>query len=86
MDFNAYWDACTAYWWVHAKDYWQGTNVKCGRHGMAHSVTGRHRVMTRVGWKKCNNSSRECNGDIHVEQKCNWGHGEMSGHRGVMGT
>ena len=29
----------TAYWWVHAIDYWQGANVKCGRHGMAHSVT-----------------------------------------------
>ena len=30
---------CTAYWWVHAIDYWQGANVKCGRHGMARSVT-----------------------------------------------
>ena len=39
MDFNAYWDACTDYWWVHAIDYWQGTNVKCGSHGMARSVT-----------------------------------------------
>ena len=39
MDFNAYWDACTAYWWVHAIDYWQGVNVKYGRHGLAHSVT-----------------------------------------------
>ena len=31
---------CTAYWWVHAIDYWKGANVKCGRHGMARSVTG----------------------------------------------
>ena len=30
---------CTAYWWVHATDYWQGANVKCGRHGMTRSVT-----------------------------------------------
>ena len=30
---------CTAYWCVHAIDYWQGANVKCGRHGMAHRVT-----------------------------------------------
>ena len=30
---------CTASWWVHAIDYWQGGNVKCGRYGMAHSVT-----------------------------------------------
>ena len=35
MDFNAY---CTAYWWVHAIDDWQGANVKCGRYGMARSV------------------------------------------------
>ena len=21
----------TAYWWVHAIDYWQGANLKCGR-------------------------------------------------------
>ena len=30
---------CTAYWWVHNIEYWQGLNVKCGRHGMALSVT-----------------------------------------------
>ena len=28
----------TAYWLVHAIDYWQGANVKCRRHGMACSV------------------------------------------------
>ena len=36
---DAYWDAYTAYWWVHAIDYWQDANVKCGRHGVACSVT-----------------------------------------------
>ena len=30
---------CTAYWWMCAIDYWQGANVKCGRLGMARSVT-----------------------------------------------
>ena len=30
---------CTAYWWVHAINYWQGANVKCGKHEMAHRVT-----------------------------------------------
>ena len=24
---------------VHAIDYWQGAKVKCGRHGIARSVT-----------------------------------------------
>ena len=37
--------------------------------------------MTRVGWNKCNRRSQECNGNI--QQKCNWGHGETSGHRSV---
>ena len=39
--------------------------------------------MMRVGWKKCNKSSRECNGEI--EQNCNCRHGETSGHRSVTG-
>ena len=30
---------CTAYWWVHAIDYWQGENLKCGKHGLAQSLT-----------------------------------------------
>ena len=30
---------CIAYWWVQAIDYWQGANVKYGRHGVARSVT-----------------------------------------------
>ena len=30
---------CTAHWWVHDIDYWQGANVKCRRYGMARIVT-----------------------------------------------
>ena len=48
----------TAYRWVHGIYYWQGGNVKCGRHGMA-AVQQRHKDMMRVGWKKCNISSQE---------------------------
>ena len=33
MDFNAYWDLCTDYWWVHA----------------IVSGVRRHKVMMRVG-------------------------------------
>ena len=59
MDFNAYWDAlhsggCMPY------DYWQGANVKCGRHGMARSVTETQSHEEGIGGKKCNRSSREC--------------------------
>ena len=43
MDYNSagfqFLLGCSAYWWVHAIDYWQGANMKCRRHGMAHSVT-----------------------------------------------
>ena len=35
-------------------------------------------------WRNCKRSSWECNGD--TEQKCNWGHGKMSGHRSVTGA
>ena len=48
---------CTAYWWVHAIDYWQGANVKCGRHGMANSVTKAQNHDEGTGWKKCNRTS-----------------------------
>ena len=34
--------------------------------------------------KKCNWNSREC--IENTEQKCNWGHGETSGHRSVTGA
>ena len=58
---------CTAYWRVHAIDYWQGANVKCGRHGMARSVMeAQSHDEDTVGWKKCNRSSREC----IVSQEC----------------
>ena len=41
--------------------------------------------MTRVGGRSVTGaSSREGNGDI--EQKCNWGHGETSGHRSITGA
>ena len=48
---------------------------------MAHSVTEAQSHDKGRG-KKCNRSSRECNGDI--KQKSNWGHGETSGLTSVM--
>ena len=43
MDYNSDGFQCllgyTAYWWVHAINYWQGAHVKCEKHGMARSVT-----------------------------------------------
>ena len=48
---------------------------------MAHSVTEVQSHDARVGVEEV---KQEFNGDI--EQKCNWGHGETSGHtcRSVM--
>ena len=52
-------------------DYWQGANVKCGRHGMVRSVTEAQNHDEGRGGRSVTGVHGSATWDI--EQKYNWG-------------